>query len=573
MSGARVDLGARTVRRAGESHVLSPREASAILALWEAGERGLPLVQRVDGVDLGTLVARLVDVVERDPSAPQHLRVADGRAVLVGAREFGWTVFSRGAAAAPAQLVPSVVGDGAAAAEPTDEQPLPTDPDPGPVLAALRAAPHRVVLRGPPGGGVSHLLRLVAALHPGPALEVDLTGARGWADLALRVGLALGVAVPEHEGPAAAGRVLAAAGVRLLVLDHPEGVVDALPALVDAVQEAVPALQVLVAGSVPGAAAVDVPALSDLQSRALLLRVSAVHPGPAEEPPAELVSLLQGNPLAIRLVAARASYGATARPRLLAELQRLTGDDGVADTVVDWSFGLLSPWEAAALSMCTVFTGPFPAAMARQVVDLSAFPGAPAVGEVLTALVARGFLRGPDPADTDPHLSLPVPVRLRAAEALRDSRITRPAPWPGASELPLAIATALRHAVAHALEPVDRVPDPALPERLAGVDRALAVRDAPLAASLLRAVAPSLLFLGAAARLDARAGRALALSPPEADDAVALLLAQAEARAQRGALAEAQAAWDRAATHAGQGWREQLRRVGLLVGRELGPSV
>ena len=66
-----------------------------------------------------------------------------------------------------------------------------------------------------------------------------------------------------------------------------------------------------------------------------------------------------------------------------------------------------------------------------------------------------------------------------------------------------------------------------------------------------------------------RAARALALSPPEADDAVALLLAQAEARALRGAVAEAQAAWDRAAALAGQDWREQLRRVGGLVGREL----
>ncbi len=564
-----MDLAARTVRRAGESHVLSAREAAAILALWEAGERGLPLVKRVDGADLGTLVARLVDVVERDPASPQHLRVAEGRAVLVGAREFGWTVFSRGAASAPAQLVPSVVGDGAAAAEPTDEQPLPTDPDPGPVLAALRVAPHRVVVRGPPGGGVSHLLRLVAGLHPGPVLEADLTGARGWADLALRLGLALGVAVPEHEGPAAAARVLGAAGVRLLVLDHPEGVLDALPPLVEAVAAVVPGVQVVSAGTIPGGVSIDVAPLGDVQARALLLRLSAVHPGALEEPPPELISLLQGNPLAVRLVAARPGYGATARPRLLAELQRLTGDDAVADTVVDWSFGLLSPWEAATLSMCTVFTGPFPVAMARQVVDLSAFPGAPAVGEVLTALVARGFVRGADPSDTDPHLSLPVPVRLRAAEALRDSRITRPAPWAGASELPLAIATALRHAVAHAMAPVEGVPDPALPERLAGVDRALAVRDAPLAASLLRAAAPSLLFLGAAGRLDARAARALALSPPEADDAVALLLAQAEARALRGAVAEAQAAWDRAAALAGQDWREQLRRVGGLVGREL----
>jgi tetratricopeptide (TPR) repeat protein len=147
----------------------------------------------------------------------------------------------------------------------------------------------------------------------------------------------------------------------------------------------------------------------------------------------QIVSLLDGLPLAIELAASRARV---LSPSQIAERMRdrfalLAGASGAAQrqatlrAAIDWSWGLLVPWEQAALAQCSVFEGGFTLEAAEAVFDLAGWAEAPPVVDVVQALVDKSLLRTWAPADhgrhdlEEPHFGMYLSIHEYAAEKLR----------------------------------------------------------------------------------------------------------------------------------------------------------
>jgi predicted ATPase len=123
----------------------------------------------------------------------------------------------------------------------------------------------------------------------------------------------------------------------------------------------------------------------------------------------ELVALLDGLPLAIELAASRIRVLPPAQllPRMGERFSVLTGSRGRHDrqatlrATLDWSWGLLTEPERAALARLSVFENGFGLDAASAVVDLSAFFPASSVVETVQSLLDKSLLRnvGPDRFD------------------------------------------------------------------------------------------------------------------------------------------------------------------------------
>jgi predicted ATPase/class 3 adenylate cyclase len=123
----------------------------------------------------------------------------------------------------------------------------------------------------------------------------------------------------------------------------------------------------------------------------------------------ELVALLDGLPLAIELAASRIRVLPPAQllPRMGERFSVLTGSRGRHDrqatlrATLDWSWGLLTKPERAALARLSVFENGFGLDAASAVVDLSAFFPASSVVETVQSLLDKSLLRnvGPDRFD------------------------------------------------------------------------------------------------------------------------------------------------------------------------------
>jgi predicted ATPase len=138
---------------------------------------------------------------------------------------------------------------------------------------------------------------------------------------------------------------------------------------------------------------------------------------------AAIVTRLDGLPLAIELAAARMSVmdAHALLARLGSGLDLIAGGPRDAPdrhrtmrAIVAWSWALLEPWEATALRQCSVFRGGFTIEAGERVVDLSAFPAAPPVLDVLQSLRQKSLLRAYDSRGSPNALRLALYDVVRA---------------------------------------------------------------------------------------------------------------------------------------------------------------
>ncbi len=138
----------------------------------------------------------------------------------------------------------------------------------------------------------------------------------------------------------------------------------------------------------------------------------------------EIVSRLDGIPLAIELAAARANLMSTQqlRDRLNRRFDVLRGRArdrsarrATMEGALDWSWELLEPWEQTALSQCSVFRGGFSLDGAEATVSLG--DDAPPVLDVLQALRDKSLLRRVD--DAPGRLTTYATIRDYGARQLR----------------------------------------------------------------------------------------------------------------------------------------------------------
>lgn len=195
------------------------------------------------------------------------------------------------------------------------------------------------------------------------------------------------------------------------------------------------------------------------RSRAVDAELSEVDARPAWS---ELTRRLDGIPLALELVAARASSAAPAR--LLewarAHLPLPSGTRDAADHAATVATTLATIWETLeeaeqfGLAQCSIFRGGFSLEAAEDVLDVSRFEDAPSSVDLVQSLWDRGLLRAWEPAGFAGELrfALPAPILVFAAEKLDGFRYRREATshhalhyldaaeeWAAAVEDPLAI--------------------------------------------------------------------------------------------------------------------------------------
>jgi predicted ATPase len=300
---------------------------------------------------------------------------------------------------------------------------------------------------GPPGAGKTRLAQRYAHLRardfPGGAWFCDLGDAGSLDELVSAVAGVLGVSLQAEStagAPAALGAAIAARGELLLVLDELEHVTAHASVAVAAWLHAAPALRVLGTSrerlGLAGETLFDLGPLTlpddaaDLEQsdavRLFVERARAVRRGYTigeHDAPhvVELVSMLDGLPLAIELAAARMRVLSPAqlcehlgeRFSLLTESPAQTGRKQLTlRASIEASWRLLTPWEQTALAQCSVFRGGFGVEAATAVLALPA--GSPAVLDVLAALRDRSLLGAYEPA------SLPGSLRYAVLHSIRD---------------------------------------------------------------------------------------------------------------------------------------------------------
>ena len=146
-------------------------------------------------------------------------------------------------------------------------------------------------------------------------------------------------------------------------------------------------------------------------------------------PIAALVRSLDGIPLAIELAAARVRVLSV--ERLLERLPQrfdllstgrtdVTGRQATLRATIDWSWTLLEPWEQTGLVQASVFRGGFTLEAAEAVLDLSAWPDAPWVLDVVQALEDKSLLRSITAPSGEIRFLHYESIREFAAEKLGD---------------------------------------------------------------------------------------------------------------------------------------------------------
>jgi len=388
LSGARVDLRTGTVFRDGGAVPLTAREGALLAWLVGHAEHTVPredLLVHVWGYR-PTVVTRTVDVtvrrlrekIERDPSAPEHLRTVRGEGYRLEL---------------PATEAPSPAAVIGLVGRATDLDALEATVDESPVVTVL----------GPPGMGKTSLARALLARRDGTFADLVQASDRTGVLSAVTATLEIPAGLASVE---AVGAGLARLPGRVIVLDNVEQVADPVAELVTAWRAQAPGVRFVLTSRLRVRLAeervLELGPLAPEDATALLLaRARERKPGWASEDPAptaSIAALLDGVPLALELAAARARVlGPSA---LLERLRRsfdLLADDRRDRTArqrtlrgaVQWSWDLLDPDERTALANLSVFRGGWDLEAAEAVLPLSE----PAVLDTVEALVDHSLVQ------------------------------------------------------------------------------------------------------------------------------------------------------------------------------------
>ncbi len=318
----------------------------------------------------------------------------------------------------------------------------------------VRAGQRLVTLFGPAGTGKT---RTALALAERLASEQDelsevwlceLAATRDLEGLCEVIARTLGVpplpSSSDEEVVQRLGAAIAARGPLLLVLDNFEQLVELAGSTLGVWLAEAPELRLVVtsrehlrlrgelrfelpplAVPVPGEAPEDCEAVTLLVDRLGTLDPGFVLDAQTTPLVVDLVTRLEGLPLAIELAASQVEL--LGLQGLLDNLHKrldvLVGDDrDVEDrhatlrAAIDWSWGLLSPVEQEVLAQCTVFAGGFTAEAAGAVLEGTRGDRPPL--QVLKALRDKSLLRRDQPAERPglPRFGLFEAVREFAAE-------------------------------------------------------------------------------------------------------------------------------------------------------------
>ncbi len=312
-------------------------------------------------------IRRLRKKIERDPSAPKHLRTVPGA---------GW-VFEPASAPTPQRPIDEFIGR-------TEE------------LAGLGADLSNpdvrlITIMGATGVGKTRLalefLEAQADLSTGAdrCVFCDLSAARTAEGIVAAIAMAM--ALPQIRTAKALGDSFAGSGRLVLVLDNFEQVVEHAPLLTGWLSDA-PEVRFVVTSrtrlQVAGEHTRQLEPLPQKLAAELFIRRASQAGASVGDCDAidELVTRLEGLPLAIELAAGRARLMSPARL-----LGRLESRFSALDSAIDSSWQLLEDNEQQALVALCLFHGSFAVEAAEAVI------GGRFAIDVLQSLVDKSFLR------------------------------------------------------------------------------------------------------------------------------------------------------------------------------------
>lgn len=416
LTACTVDLDSGEVRRGEARDALTPTELRLLGYLAEHRGRLVEpdellrevwcYAPSVRSRTVQTTINRLRQKVERDASAPDHLRTEYGAGYRLELPD------PRGPVRVPALLTPL---------EPRPEQDA--------VARALERGARLVTVLGPAGIGKTSLLLALGRALParGGCWYVDASGIADSGLLAAQIAEALEVASGTDPG----ANVLRALADRpaLLLLDDLDAVVEGAATLIGEWCSRLPELTVVAGCREPlrlgGEVRVRLAPLDAAASERLLRRL--LHdrgaPEPSDTAVRAVVDAVEGLPLALELVAGADSEPLDAGVSDLRAMLDLRTDRRDApehhrtlSAALRTSWSRREPVERAALAQLALFHGPFTREAAAEVVQLAAWDVD--VGRALARLVdaslvhrtndrwrlleaTRAFVRSEHPADAD----------------------------------------------------------------------------------------------------------------------------------------------------------------------------
>jgi predicted ATPase/class 3 adenylate cyclase/Tfp pilus assembly protein PilF len=316
------------------------------------------------------------------------------------------------------------------------------------LAARLNAGARLLTMVGTGGAGKTRLARRYGWTWigdwPGGVYFCDLSECRTLDGIWFAIASALEVPLGRGNPAVLLGHAIAGRGRSLLILDNFEQVIEHAGATVGQLLDRTSDASFLVTSRerlhLNGETLFTLESLPLETDSIELFRLRATAQRPnfelthvTREPVTEIVRMLDGLPLAIELAAAR--IGVLSPVQLLERLKDrfrvLAGARGNASrqatlrNAIDWSWGLLTVSERAALAQCSVFEGGFTLAAAESVLDLGE-SGRSQVLDVIQALVDKSLLRTLEPINgsrydlEEPYFGMYVSIREYAREKLHD---------------------------------------------------------------------------------------------------------------------------------------------------------